>query len=208
MKNHPIAGGLALIILVGGLGYGVVAAVRGSMRAAETSPSKSKSAPDAEAAEPSFASLGEAIDYGIALARQERMQEALAHFERLTRAYPEAPAAWHNYGLALSAVRMYGPARTALEKALALDPDSWDTTAELATLHVLEKDVSGGLELLESIPAGEGRVGKRLRLDPVWQDLDDPRVAKLLRKHATMEGTSLRGTKALDETRPRPGSAP
>jgi len=201
MKNHPIAGTLAFVALVGGLGYGVVTATRSSMRSAEGGVS-SEASSASEAAAPSFEDLGEAIDFGIALARQERMDEALAHFEALTRIHPEAPAAWHNYGLALSAVRRYGPARTAFEKALALDPDFWDTTAELATLHVLEKDVSGGLDLLESIPPGEGRVGKRLRLDPVWQDVDDPRIGRLLQKHAAMEETSLRGTKAIDETRP------
>ncbi|MEM1024908.1 MAG: tetratricopeptide repeat protein [Myxococcota bacterium] len=207
MKNHPIAGSLAFVVLVGGLGYGILTATRSSMHAASEPSTMSDLKPsNGEDSEP--LSLGEAISRGIQLARQDRTDEALGHFEQLTRSHPDVAATWYNYGLALSAVRLYDASRTALERALALDPDFWDSTAELATLHVLEKDISGALELMETIPPGEGRVGKRLRLDPVWQEVEDPRIGKLLAKHPSIEDTSLRGTKAMDRTRPALGSDP
>lgn len=156
---------------------------------------------DAASSESPRAGLIEDIRAGIDLGRQERYEEAVIYFSQLARAYPDEPAAHYNLGLALSAVERFEDARQAFERALELEPEYWDTTAELANLRMLEGDRAGALDLLESVPAGEGRLAFRLRYDPLWKSEKGPRMDALLAKHAEIPETSLKGAQKMDEAR-------
>jgi tetratricopeptide (TPR) repeat protein len=59
---------------------------------------------------------------GLALIYADRTAEALALLERLTQEEPEHGGGWINYGLALAASGRLGEARSALLRALELDP--------------------------------------------------------------------------------------
>lgn len=183
MNNHPITATLAAAVLIGGLATLVVAGVRNGSRAAE-GPAHSQEEDERESLKRSFRTAN-------ILGRQGRFEEAKDLLRTLLENHPEEPGLWFNYGVALSALERYDEAEQAFEKTRELEPTNWDVLAELAALRKLQGQLDEALTLLEQIPQGEGRMAHRLRNDPLWTEVEDPRMDALVEKHVFAE-TSVR----------------
>jgi Flp pilus assembly protein TadD len=73
----------------------------------------------------------------MALIYAGRTDEALVLLERLTTEHPDHGGGWINYGLALAAAGRLDEARSALLRALELDPDDERALANLRDLDAL-----------------------------------------------------------------------
>ncbi|MGF1511551.1 MAG: tetratricopeptide repeat protein [Myxococcota bacterium] len=186
MRNHPIAAFVTLVVLVGAFASLVMTGLNNAKEPTRTMEDPAER-------------LRRQLQIGIALAEAERFESAEIFLFELAQKHPNVSAVWHNYGLVLYASRDLRKAQRAFQKARALDPDNWDAVAEMANLSKIDGDLDGALDLLESIPPGEGRVGTRLRLDPLWRDVASERIRKLKEKHDVVEGTSLRGQQLLEK---------
>ncbi len=142
------------------------------------------------------ADLDAAIEMGV----EGDLLAARQALERLVETYPQEPAAWMNYGVVLSGSGDHDRARKAFNEVQRLDPSAWSAQAEVATIALIEGDMEEALDLMEAIPAGEGRVAERLRVDPLWNRLENPRVRLLRIKHDLIPETSQR----IDDVTVRP----
>jgi serine/threonine-protein kinase len=76
------------------------------------------------------------FDRGKELGRQERWEEALAHFKAAAGADPSRHAAWYNCGFCLSRLGRYEEAVECLDKAINLDPSSADKYLSRGTVFL------------------------------------------------------------------------
>jgi tetratricopeptide (TPR) repeat protein len=74
---------------------------------------------------------------GVALMDLGRDAEALAHFERMSQAYPELPDPWNNIALLHVRAGRLDQARQALEFALRNDPGHRTARANIGLVHLM-----------------------------------------------------------------------
>lgn len=178
MKEHPIAAGVWLILVVGGLGF---LAKNGMEKSAEHREKEEKQ------------QINEELSKIIALGQGGKMKQAIEGLKELVVKHPEEPGLYLNLGVAHRAAGHLEEAEAAFEKTLELDPKDYDAMAERASILLEREKKEEAITLMEKIPQNEGRLRQRLRDDPAWARLaKEPRVKALREKHG-VEGydTSL-----------------
>ena len=120
------------------------------------------------------------VTSAIALGQDGKFQEALKILENVVKTHPDNIDALFNYGLVLRSVNRINDSDKAFQKILELKPDDFEAWAERASLAVLQNDLDRAFDYLEKIPAGEGRLILRLRVDEHWKNLKEhPRMEKV-----------------------------
>ena len=104
--------------------------------------------------------LGMASAHGD-LGQHER---AVAALQKVVALRPSDPEAYRTLAIGLQDARRLGPARQALEQALALDPDQLSAYQELAALHVKEKNIEGAKKAYLGYELTRTRLIRRLGL--------------------------------------------
>ena len=89
-------------------------------------------------------------NYGLALARQGRNAEALAHYQRAAELEPGFQEAHHNAGVALLELGRLDEAERALHRALELEADDYTTHWALARVAFARGDDALGTQRLEA----------------------------------------------------------
>ena len=79
------------------------------------------------------------LAHGLALALQGHYGRAVFSFEYATKLGPTHLAAWAHFGESCMYLERFGEAKTALEKAIALDPQAKDPLARRARMLLLSK---------------------------------------------------------------------
>jgi tetratricopeptide (TPR) repeat protein len=179
MKDHPIAAGTWLLLIVGGIGF---LGFTGLQSGAEHEKNAEKSGLNQE--------LEAIIDAG----RRGEYDVAIQGLEGMIAKYPNEPSLYLNLGIAQRAAERLDDADRTFAKVLELDPNDYDAMAERANILREKGNLEGALELMDKIPPGKGRVNMRLRDDPLWLEVaEEPRVKALRQKHGIEEGddTSL-----------------
>lgn len=90
-------------------------------------------------------------DLAYVLARQKQYPEALSLIEECIRMSDDKGVAWSTYGLILLQLNRLDEAETALQNALAENPDSAETQLNLAELFARKGQKAEALKLAESI---------------------------------------------------------
>lgn len=171
-SGHPIAAGIFLSIMVGGIGYAAVSATRGQAEA--------RSRAIAEAA----AKQKEMLVEGVARGQQGDLDGAVNVLSTLLREDPSNEDAAYNLGVALGAVGRYEDAAKVLSSLLAKRSDDWGATAELAGVYDAQGDGERATQLLDRIPAGEGDLKARFADAERWGAVrGHARFAALQAKH-------------------------
>jgi tetratricopeptide (TPR) repeat protein len=175
MKDHPIAAGAWLLLVVGGIGF---LATSGLKSGAEHERDAAKSELNKE--------LEEIIEAG----RRGEYDVAIKGLEAMIVKYPKEPSIYLNLGIAQRAADKLDDADKTFAKVLELDPSDYDAIAERANILREKGDLEGAVAMMDKIPAGAGRVNMRLRDDPLWLEVaEDPKVKALRQKHGVEEGT-------------------
>lgn len=178
MKEHPIAAGVWLILVVGGLGFAAKAGMEASVEHRKH-----------EEKEQINAELSKIIEMG----QRGKMDQAIEALKGLVAKHPDKAGLHLNLGVAYRAAGNLEKASAAFAKTLELDSKDYDAMAEQASILLEQKKPDEAISLIEKIPTNEGRLRQRLRDDPLWAGLaKDPRVQALRNKHG-VEGydTSL-----------------
>ena len=188
MKNNYLLSGLWLVATLGGIGY---------LGVTRTIASKA----DAQAAEQ--AKVKQEMHMAVQAGNAGRFAEAARMLEALQKRHPRSTTIALNLGIAYSALEHYDRAEEQFDKVLSLDPEDWDAVAEQATLKVVQGDEKAGMDLLDKIPKGQGRLDRRLMADPVWIGAKDKeRLAKLREKHGAGAGdTAERRLREMERRR-------
>jgi tetratricopeptide (TPR) repeat protein len=132
------------------------------------------------------------VCYGVALANQERLGEALDYLDKGTEAFEFDANAWGSRGIVLSHLGKYGQALASLERGLALSPDSkfllhhrcetllesqqYEKAVETATPEVLSHNVFHQLLKIVNARPKQGELQQKLMElsgahdSTAWQD--------------------------------------
>lgn len=173
MSDNYVLSGLWLVATIGGIGYGGYVATQASKEAQKVQIQED---------------VKEKMIEAIRAANRGRFAEAARMLEGLQKQHPTSNSIALNLGIAYSALEMYDDADAQFRAVLERNPKDYDAIAERAVMKALQGDEPAGLELLETIPVGEGQLDKRLVADPVWlQAEDQARVKALKDKHGVPE---------------------
>ena len=92
-----------------------------------------------------------------AMARIERSQgkftQSIGHFEKAASLDPNTPERWHNLFYGYELIRNYPAAEKALDRAIALSPNTWSFEHDRALLQIHWKGFTSALEYLRA-PVG------------------------------------------------------
>ena len=195
MKDHNVAAGLFLAMVLGGLGWFVTVAIDGVWV---------DSAARAEATKRERDEVRRILRSAVEYGHRARYKEAIGILDGATEKYGQYSAIWLNLGIAQRAEGDLAGAARSFQRALKENPKDWDALAETATVQKLLGQESAALASLERIPAGRGRVKERLEVDPVWGAAeDDRRLSALREKHrrAGPKDTSIHQLQQMEKRR-------
>lgn len=129
-----------------------------------------------------------AIKGAIMVARSGDYGKAVTALEALRSDYPQDPEVLLNLGIAYVAAGQLEKADQSFAALLAVSPKDYDAQAERAGIRARMGQYGEAFDMLEQIPAGEGRMARRLAHDPIWQRVHHhPRMQALRDKHGRLE---------------------
>ena len=161
-----------------------------------------RAAPELSPEDQRRAEIRQQMRQAIEAAQRQDYQTAERLLVRASEKYPTTPAIWLNLGIAYRAANKLDAADRALARVLDLAPEDWDAVAEQATIQFLRGKADLAFSLLEKIPANQGQVNARLRIDPDWAKFSsDSRMEALRTKHGVVaQGeTSVRQVERIQE---------
>ncbi len=196
IKEHPIAAGAWLVLVVGGIG---ALATLGLQSSADNEKKTERG------------ELNKELDEIIAAGRNGDYDVAIERLEEMIGKHPDEPSLYLNLGIAQRAAGKLDDADRTFAKVLEIDPNDFDAMAERANILRERGDLEAAIDLMEKIPPNEGRLNMRLREDPLWIEVaTNPRVKALREKHGVTDetDTSLRMQRLKQKGAPQGVSVP
>jgi tetratricopeptide (TPR) repeat protein len=161
-EDHPIAGGVFLLVVAAAIGFGGKAGIEHSAHTA----------------------LEHELEEAAKAEEAGQPATAAAILREVLRKSPESTSVMFNLGLTSLELDQDDAADEMFSKVLERKPDDYEAMACRALIMKRKGKVDEALTLLQKIPVGQGRLQEMLQTESAWQDLDgDPRMAELKKKH-------------------------
>jgi len=107
---------------------------------------------------------------GAALRRLDRIEEALADYDRALALAPNGVETWNNRGVALAALNRHGEALAAYDRALAMNPQHLTARFNRGLSRLITGDFTGGWEDHEARWGGsDTQAPRREFVQPQWK---------------------------------------